>query len=41
MGHEVHGESAMKSELEVKHPPEELDGEELARHPVELPTDNP
>ncbi|GAP92924.1 putative glycoprotein X [Rosellinia necatrix] len=33
LGHELHGEAALKSELEVKHPPQELAGEELERPP--------
>lgn len=39
--HEIHGEPALKSELEAKYPPQELDGGERTRHPVELPTNNP
>ncbi|KAI1741710.1 hypothetical protein F4680DRAFT_414811 [Xylaria scruposa] len=35
--HELHGESAIKSELEVKLQPQELDGQEQRRQPVELP----
>ncbi|KAI0553956.1 hypothetical protein F4679DRAFT_580125 [Xylaria curta] len=35
--HELHGESAFKSELEVKLEPQELDGQEQRRQPVELP----
>ncbi|TRX92296.1 hypothetical protein FHL15_006911 [Xylaria flabelliformis] len=35
--HELHGESAIKSELEVKLRPQELDGREQKRQPVELP----
>ncbi|KAI1347730.1 hypothetical protein F5Y01DRAFT_307352 [Xylaria sp. FL0043] len=34
--HEVHGESALKSELEAKHQPQELDSHETSRSPVEL-----
>ncbi|KAI1747197.1 hypothetical protein F4782DRAFT_521964 [Xylaria castorea] len=37
-GHELHGESSLKSELEVKLDPQELDGQEQSRQPVELPS---
>ncbi|KAI0809434.1 hypothetical protein GGR55DRAFT_649934 [Xylaria sp. FL0064] len=39
--HEVHGESAIKSELEAKHQPQELDSHEPNRSPVELEGHNP
>ncbi|KAI0539108.1 hypothetical protein GGR58DRAFT_525333 [Xylaria digitata] len=37
---ELHGESALKSELEVKVPPQELDGREEERRSVELPNNS-
>ncbi|GAW17611.1 hypothetical protein ANO14919_070700 [Xylariales sp. No.14919] len=39
-GHELHGESALKSELESTVPPQELDGQEQDRGPAELPGTN-
>ncbi|KAI1274421.1 hypothetical protein F5Y07DRAFT_373075 [Xylaria sp. FL0933] len=38
--HEVHGESAIKSELEAKHQPQELESHEPNRSPVELECHN-
>ncbi|KAI0429005.1 hypothetical protein F5Y09DRAFT_311472 [Xylaria sp. FL1042] len=40
-GYEVHGESALKSELEAKSQPQELDSHEQNRSPVELEGNNP
>ncbi|KAI8946444.1 hypothetical protein F4801DRAFT_583366 [Xylaria longipes] len=37
-GHELHGESVLKSELEVKPEPQELDAEEQRKQPAELPS---
>ncbi|KAI0481804.1 hypothetical protein F4859DRAFT_476053 [Xylaria cf. heliscus] len=39
-GHELHGESALKSELETIEQPQELDGREQRKQPIELPSTN-
>ncbi|KAI0096715.1 hypothetical protein GGR51DRAFT_567042 [Nemania sp. FL0031] len=40
-GHEVHGDSAFKSELEVKPQPQELDARGQSERPAELPSNAP
>ncbi|KAJ8122150.1 hypothetical protein O1611_g9915 [Lasiodiplodia mahajangana] len=40
-GYEVHGDSAFKSELEVKAQPQELDGQGPSQRPAELPSNAP
>jgi len=39
MGSELHGESALKAELEVEHKPQELEAPVLDRKPSELPAE--